>query len=112
MRKLYAVLAAIAIGLSSGAGCSDKNTIEPINQGRIIEKNHYPAGESPECKKASPSPGECKTGDPTQYPQKCTYLIEEWETKRRQEVEVACDASFRDSAIGQSWVRPNDPFKK
>lgn len=112
MKKLIAIVALLSVAMLGSASKCGGEDDSPVNQGRIIEKNHYLAGETRECKKEAADGGSCDLGDPVTFPERCTFLIEEWETKRRQEVEVACDISFRDAVIGQSWVRPTDPYKR
>lgn len=105
MKKLIKILVVPAMCVLL-AGCPEKEE-EPINHGRIIEKTHYLAGETRECKDALlPRDKPCELGDPVAFPERCTFLIEEWETRRRQEIEVGCDQAFNDAVLGQSWSRP------
>lgn len=102
--RTVAVLSAIAFVL---VGCGPKKDNDHINSGRIIEKNHYLQGEYRECKKSIFPDDKCELGDPVQFPERCTYLIEEYETHRKEEVEVGCDETFNNAVIGSAWTRPS-----
>ena len=108
-RMTLGVALMLTVTLLSGAKCDKKP--EPINQGRIIEKNHYLQGETRECKKSIFPKKECELGDPVQFPERCTFVIEEYETHRTEEVEVGCDLSFENANVGDSWTRPGKDEK-
>lgn len=84
-------------------GCKEKE--KPITSGRVMSKTHYLAGETRECKRGFPGWGECKLGEPEKFPERCVFDIEEWETKRRGEVEVPCDQKFENTNVGDSWSK-------
>lgn len=71
----------------------------------MVDKTHYLGGEHRECKRGLFDKGQCKLGDPVKFPERCVFEIEEWDTKRKGEVEVPCDDKFETTRVGDSWTK-------